>query len=445
MSARVVRTIVSVLMAAAASSTGGCNGARSAPDAPSTRNRSDRLASSSSGVACSVTDHRTDPILLPNGSAVTIDGSSIAASGGSLLIVGTPTHFWTPGSRKSGVPDTTVSGIGVVRTATGAIRVVPSPVAGLTALHPRAVSAGEGRWDVLFVTGMRAAGGALRFDSATIWHGRFDGERWRDVSKIAHAVSAILLPGMTSTLVAGDGALAFAYAFDRSVELASNAEGNQGLVLLHRRGGSWRSDSLLTWEAPRSVQLAFKEDASIEAAFAQGYFRANRVWPPALFVARHDTGWHDVRMAVDASPHEVSTPTLGTQGTKSVVSWRIVPLEGDTAILQYGITSGRDTLRPRGAVAVVGQLEWPPMVILDTTNVVWFTRSKSETALRVMLANSRGVREVAAIQVPLDNLTTVATRISDRQIVVLSGGLGHVPSDPAAASYLTTLTISCKD
>jgi hypothetical protein len=382
---------------------------------------------------------------LSDGTTLTIDVSSMAHRRGEVLIAGTPTYLWPRGSARGGAPLDAPLAFGVVRDVRGRYAVVPAPaVPG--AKHPRVVSAGNDGWHAVFVTGSQGTPmNALAFMDAEIWYGRYDGRRWTDVSRIARVHAAELLPGRSSGLVATPSGIAFAYAFDRSAERGSRAAGNQGLVLLRRRGSEWKADTLQTWEGPGDVQLATDTSGVIVAAYTQAYFEGGRPHGPDLFTARFDARWERPRLAINVPSRYVAAPMLPRRvHAGSVIAWQSAQAGAEGAVLEWGVFGHDQVVRSRGHVAAGSIMDRPAMLQAGGASALWLLRDgKSQTSLRLIVARDTTLQDLGSIQVPLDNPTPHAAVLEDGTILIVTGGLGRSPSDPPASSYLTTAVVRC--
>jgi hypothetical protein len=377
---------------------------------------------------------------------VTVDASSMVRNGDDVLIAGTPTYLWDADARAGDGPADARGAFGVIRDHRGRYAPVPGPPGVADAKHPRAVSAGAGGWHIVFVTGTKGApGNLLAFDSAGIWYGRYDGRAWHQVTRVASARRAALLPGMSSDLVVTNAGLSIAYAFDHSMARNSNAPGNQGLVLLHGTGANWSADTLYTWEAPRAVQLAPDSSGTAVAVYAQAYFERPRIHGPSLFTARFDTAWGSPRLALAIPPLYVSEPMLsGHAGAGSRVAWQAALPGTDSSSLDWGVLGRDGGVRRMGHVAPAALGDRPAMVSLDATRTVWLVRDgRSRFSLRVFVSQDTTVQDLGAFPVPLDNFAIHGVILRDGTVLVATGGLGLTPADPPASSYLTAVAVSC--
>ena len=217
---------------------------------------------------------------------IVVDATGISVSGEAALMVG-HTILWP---RKRGASDDRRA-IGVLRQPNGGLRLVASPIRD-SILYPRAAADGHGAWHVIFFTGSeRQNPGSV--DSAEVWYGRYDGSGWHDVRRVGALRMAQLHHQRASALVAPGNDLVFAMPFDAHRALPLNAPNAYGVVMLSRRSGKWRQDSLFTHDAPAAVSIgARRGQPAIDVGIAQEYFENHRFFPQSMFVARFDTGWH---------------------------------------------------------------------------------------------------------------------------------------------------------
>lgn len=395
---------------------------------------------------CTIAVARSQRISLRDGASVTIDASGIATNGQSVMVVGTPTHVWPVGAKRNTPRATARPSIGIVRDSSGLVTLVPAPLRALAAAHPRVASAGAAGWHFIFVTGKQgSATNALVFDSADVWYGNFDGRAWRGIERIGRARSASLLPGMGSDLVSTPEGLAFAYPFDRSASLKSNATGNQGLVMLYRRGRHWVADTLHTWEGPRSVQLVASAENGVLAVFAQSYFTHGRPHGPALFTARYDSGWHSPRLAVDVSPRYVAAPMIVARGTAGhVISWRTAAPGAEAEVIEWGLSDDSGSVRRVGPISNALPLDRPAMVRLSADQTAWFIRNgNSRSEVKAFMAVDSTLSDLGVVRLPLDNFATLGATLPNGDVLLVTGGLGSSASAPVASNFLTALAVRC--
>lgn len=401
--------------------------------------------------SCIVVAGPSQRVSLRPGSSVTVDAGSIATNGQSLLIAGTPTHVWLSPSDRGAPPASDSAALGVIRDPDGSFRLVPPPPGKVELTHPRVASAGAAGWHFVFVAGKDGGtnpwSSVLKFDSADVWYGLFDGRAWRNLERITRTLGSSLVPGMSSDLVVTSDGLAFAYAFSRVRELQSNDRGNQGLVLLRRRGSRWLTDTLHTWDDPWAVQLTADAAGGVLALYAQVYFAAGRPHGPALFLARHDSVWADPRLLFEAEGGYVRAPlAIVLRSADTLVSWRTTIHGEEDAKIEWGIlaSEGPDgIMRQIGPTVPTDPWDKPAMIPLTDGRALWLVRNgESQTELRVFMANGSQVSDLGAIRVPISNGKPIGIPLPDGTALVVTIGLGG-PDEPPASTYLTQPAVTC--
>jgi hypothetical protein len=364
----------------------------------------------------------------------------MAVQGNSVLILGSPAYVF---NGQSNTPGTTV--IGIVRNGHGRISTVPSPISTDSVRDPQAIAAKRGGWHVLFATGTRGTKWSLfAYETADIWYAHFDGEKWNGTQRVARARSATVSPRFASSPIEADQGLAFAYIYDRSSELRSNAEGNQGLVMLVRRPGGWAADTLRTWEAPESVQLTVI-NGRVRAFIAQSYFTGGRPHGPALFAADYNDGWGTPRLVDDPAPEYVPEvmKTAGGENARGV-SWLKAAPGPEKRRLVWEAHDDEGNVQ-RSVITHTDLGDIPAVVGLADRTMVWLTRdADSRERLRVYVAADTRVRDAGTVAVPLMNFVTSAVPLKDGRVLIFTGGPDPTPgAEPPFASYLTEIAVGC--
>lgn len=396
---------------------------------------------------CTATVEASGPIRLRDGSTITIDPSSAAQNGDRIFIAGTPTFVWPARAGRTDGPISSRSSFGIIRQSTDKVSLVPPPLPGVEAQHPRVASAGQDGWHVIFLTGNQDTH-TVDFPQADLWYGLFDGRAWRRVTKIASARWASLFPGISSDLVVTRQGLRFAYSFDPPPSAGPNTPGNQGVVLLHRNGAKWVSDTLFTWEGPRTVHLVTNVDGSVTAIMAQDYFENGRFRGPSLFIAQHDTGWSAARLVLDIAPRYIKSPrhVSKSDASPTIISWHAATAGVAGEDLEWGVLSASRSVRRVGHVAAVElQVDRPSMFGLSAGRVLWLVRAgNSRDQLRAVVGSSSGLDSLGVFKVPLDNPKLVGVSLPDDRVIFVSARLGTLPSEALALSYLTTIAVRCR-
>jgi hypothetical protein len=364
----------------------------------------------------------------------------MAVQGNSVLILGSPAYVFDGPSNTTGAIV-----IGILRDGDGKISTVPAPISTDSVRVLQAIAAKGGGWHVLFATGTRGTKWSLfAYETADIWYAHFDGQKWTGTQRVARARSATVSPRFASSLIETDQGLAFAYIYDRSSELRSNAEGNQGLVMLVRRPSGWAADTLRTWEAPSSVQLT-GINGRVRAFIAQSYFTGGRPHGPALFAADYNDGWGTPRLVDDPAPEYVSEvmKTAGGENARGV-SWLKAAPGPEKRRLVWEAHDDEGNVQ-RSIIAQTDLGDIPAIVGLADRTMVWLTRDEdSRERLRVYVAADTRVRDAGTVAVPLMNFVTSAVPLKDGRVLIFSGGPDPTRgAEPPFASYLTEIAVGC--
>ena len=176
-----------------------------------------------------------------DGRNVYVEPAAYAWSGGELLVVGRPTILW----RKLG-PFTADSVLGVVVESDGTLRLVESPLDLRLVGMLRAIGRRGGGWDLILAERPSPTAG----DSvARLWHGVYDGRRWRSLTQLPNAPGMQPLAFGASNLDRAGDTLSWA------VRVRNPADYTTSVQLLRLRGGRWSSELVPT---RRAVYLALK-------------------------------------------------------------------------------------------------------------------------------------------------------------------------------------------
>ncbi len=218
--------------------------------------------------------------------------------------------------------------------------------------------------------------------------------------------------------------------------------------MLHHDGARWISDTLLTWEGPRSVQLVPNSDGSITAMLAQDYFEGGRFRGPSLFIAQHDTAWSSARLVLDLAPRYLKSPRHGRRvgAMETVISWHAATAGVDREDLEWGL------LLPSGSVRRIGHLaaiefpvDRPRMFPLSSGRTLWLVRAgRSRERSIAIVGSPSGVDTAGVLNLPLDNPKLVGVSLPGDRVTFVSGRLGSLPSEPLGISYLTTIAVRCR-
>jgi hypothetical protein len=387
----------------------------------------------------------TTRLVLHDGTAVFIDAKSIARNDSSIMILGTPAARVpvgvAPVARDTGRPPL----IGVIVNPAGEVAEVTSPISTSSVLYPRAASAGARGWHVVFASG--AGNWQARGDSGlvTLWYGRFDGGAWRHLSRLGEFPAAVFVDRQSSEIVVLGDDVHVAFPVGR---LFGNAiPGTRGIVMLHGHEDLWHADTLQTWARPSHVQLvANRERTGVVALATQTYYAEKRIHASALFTATFDSAWHQLSL--------VQSGPLGSNGTPVALSSPHAVRVGPNLVAAWAAGAKADSLMfvmnldaPGSKARVVSTFPaWggAPMVPLDPNHVLWMVRAEDSTRnLRLLIGTESTVVDAGSISVPLDNLVSPVIQASDGSVILVTGGLGQSPHEPAAATYISRFSVRC--
>ncbi|MEP6620151.1 MAG: hypothetical protein ABJE47_12575 [bacterium] len=334
----------------------------------------------------------------------------------------------------------------MIRSPSGALALIPTPKELPQAAYPRIASAGKAGWHFTFVVGkLGTRTNALAFDSASIWYGRYDGRGWHDVRSVATASAASLLPGVSSDLVATDDEVAFVYAFD-PVSTAKGADPRvQGVVMLRHHNGRWLSDTLLTWEAPSFIQLVHERGSALRAVFTQSYFASGRSHPRSLFTVQFKDGWAIPELLLEDSLGYIGAPLIASgDSPPRVVGWRRASFDKRLETVGWGELAMDGSLRVRGDVAAFDPSRRVGVVETAAHHTLLFIPSdSSRSELRVSVIHDGAIDVLRMVHVPAAQSLTIGASLPDGRVLIVTGGLGSIPTEPPASSYLTALAVHC--
>jgi hypothetical protein len=398
--------------------------------------------------ACSIARVDIQPIRLDDGRIVTIDAKGVAVNDGSALIIGNYVHVFPAGSTNANFLGLvlTDSILGVLRDRSGRLHLVPSPLPGRSVEHPRAASAGADGWHVLFATPSHG-GAASPSDSVFLWYGRYDGQHWHGLERVAW-----LAPDELGTLYYGsrlvasaDGDLSFARPSGHGYPPDTVLRGDHGVVMAQRRGAHWHLDTLRTWETPTYVELVpVRGSRTVLATFSVSYFRDHRSWP-GVFVARYDSLWRASRLVAGGTPRPVYASTISSSSTATVVSWESSHgTSVDSTQIEEAWLRADDTTLHHEQVGTVYGLDGFGLAALPGGRALWvFHDGDTRAQLHVVMGTETGLRDLGFVRVPFDNITPVAAALSNDRALIVTLALGKEPGDPPAMTYLTRIDLTC--
>lgn len=393
--------------------------------------------------SCHATIGSLTRIRLNDSSTVSLDLESVSTNGAAVALVGSHVHIWPKGATRGTSPVREGSILGVVVDSTGRATAIPVPPIGYRAIYPRVAANSPRGWDLMFVTSSPNAldGGAV-LDTATLWHGRFDGLRWRDVGRVTSVTGAALQAGLGSELVSVGNRLRFAFAFDQAA--SANHREQRGVVLLRQGADRWSEDTLVTSAMPHYVQLTAATDDALVLGIVQ-IRRRGAETVPTLTLTRYDSVWGATYVPERESGGGASRPILRALETGISVSWVTDKTNARPQRLHAATLTRDGRVVDRRIVATGDGVEDMDAIALDSARVVWLHRDgRSISAVRGIIQSSGNLHALGRFGIPLNNPRPRLAKLSPKNLLVLSSGLGQAPNDNPATSYVAQLRLHCR-
>lgn len=391
--------------------------------------------------SCSVATVSQTGLRFPDGRVAFIHVQGLAWAGRQIAMVGSPVLALNPGPLSTSDALRPDSLLGAILQDGRMVSVIPNPIDGRPVRHVR-IAAGPSRdWHLLFVEPLGDTSSTVVADSARIWYGRFDGQQWHDVEVASKAFSAKVNADLSTALITRGAELAFAYAFDQSRLRQSNARGNQGVVLLTRRSGIWRADTLHTAIGPNYVAMVAPPQGPIRVGIVQAYFDASgRLHGSSLFEAAYGTSWAIPRLVAGAGVATVRRPRVVASGD-IVLTWQIA---GTRPRLEWTAleTSADSELPIRSTELSPHALDFD-VVGLKDVGLVWLVPGVAEPdRITVLVRHGDRVHAGGIVQAPNSGLAFRAVAL-DTTIALASTRVMLSTEVASAQTYLTILAVSC--
>jgi hypothetical protein len=398
-----------------------------------------RAGSSQTTPACSTMAGPSKRVELPDGRIVSADFRSMARSGSTVLAVGRHVYVFPASAGSSTPPQLPDSIIGVTIDGRGAVALVPNPSLPLRVFHPRAAPAPNGRFHVLWVTGLDSVVDLPEpADAATLWHATYGNGQWTTPSRVMTIRGARLNAELGSALLAHNDELAVLFPFlERRTALTEG-----GAILLRRRAGRWAADTLRTPSAPVIIRALYRGESIISLlTFTDTTVGRSE----GLYFSRFDAGWsRPVRIAGDGTL-PVTAPVLVQRDTDYLVSWIDWRwLDAQSARLEWMLvdSTGRSTVR--------GHVDsGPPTYPYELTMVggrhpLWLYRGTppgNSVALAVLLDST--VTRLPSIVAPFRNPLPATLALPGNRLLLFTQKLALTDDEPMAASFVTEIEVRC--
>jgi hypothetical protein len=267
---------------------------------------------------------RRDTIRTPDGRLVSVDAASVSQIGSDVLVLGSPFYVWPGKAQKDWSLARPDSAVGFIRSRTGRITVVASPLIADRVHYPRAIALKSNKWGVFFFTTPDDTyADSITSPKATLWYGQLSVQGWSEVQPVAQLEDVVIQQRMSSAVQTRDGALAFGISLHRPWRATEPSRNSHGVILARQRGTRWILDTLHTPREPRYIKLvATPTGDAVEALIELAYFDSLMVpRPPALFRAYWDDKWSGPVMLASGIG-ALSHPNVFTlAGSSGGISW----------------------------------------------------------------------------------------------------------------------------
>ena len=324
--------------------------------------------------------------------------------------------------------------IGFTIDLEGRVAVVPNPPGIHRAFYPRVVAAADSAFHVLFVTSEPAPYGmSPAADTGTVWYARFRDGAWTEPERIMITRGVRLDPDISSELLERQGELGAVFSFE--------AASSQGLILLRRTQGAWRTDTLHTTDPPMFADAAYAKDGQIVAAFSMASHRVDPSVRVGLFEARFGSSWSALRRIGGGEQMDIAEVRLVRAGDDIVASWiQWMPFTAETSEL-HGLTLGGGRQPSR---IDAGKHTFPYDVVSSGSGrPAWLTRGP-ECGTTLNVSMGPGSLPVT-FTVPFENPRTASVELDPDRVLALTMKQGKAPDEPMVASFGTILQFRCPE
>jgi hypothetical protein len=269
----------------------------------------------------------TRPVILPDGTEIYQEATSLLAIGDELLFIGAPTYGYTP--QPADRDAVQVLRDGHVATYVGdPPRMIAKPIEGRVR-SAFGTSLGGGRWGTIM-----AEGGSARSPSVALWYGEHDGTRWTLLERMPFPEGAVPETLSSSSLVHMGNRLAWV-GTDFGVPSA--------VFLYERTEGEWRI-TRRDFLAVETARVAYHERWGLWLLLA-GVEELDGRWMKSVRLFRLGPEWELVhRLAVydnEDSSVEIMWPKLTIAPTGVTATWILQDESGLSVVAHTGVTDTR--------------------------------------------------------------------------------------------------------
>ncbi len=263
-----------------------------------------------------------------------VEPNALVASGGELLLAGSPSYLWRRDSDGALHLEPQDSVFGVVISESGAAKIVAAPVASRLIGGVRAIPLNSGSWSVVFAEMTPDYEFPRPGKVARLWYGVLRGREWESLEQVPYPEGVQFDFSQVSNLLGRGGALAIAIP-------VALPQGLGGVVFLERRfDGSWVHEVI---DAPGATYATLSLDT--ERGYALGIVQADLSIDEgfnALFLYFREDHWKNPQRIIRGENGSVFLPslTLGREARGVLTYSSEVPSDG-------GRSEGRALLHPQ--------------------------------------------------------------------------------------------------
>lgn len=377
-------------------------------------------------------------ITLADGREVLLNDRTITPSGTAQMILGPPAYIF-PNTWKNGKVD---SIFGVLRRGKG-FSAIERPSS--RAEYPQAISDNRGGWDVLYVENQSRNYKKWKVaDSATIFYGHYDGDRWSRIQIVSSVSDVQIQPDFTSSLARVGDEIFWLLPFESRRGVASG--NRQGVLVVRWSTVNKRSrlDTLFTSQSPGYVRLLSAETGKLSAFVTQDYYSDGSFKPNALFRAELAGEWGLWEKFQTNSVVGFFAPTILFRNGSYLVTW--VESVSGAKDVEVRISEKRRDGEPRDLPSIIRTPAFhiPATVVTSRGRVIWLAISPGpQKALQVFVERTHGLQFAGSFHIPLETFTPVAVASTGNTILLTTAGRGAAIDRSLPHSFIYELTINC--
>lgn len=391
---------------------------------------------------CTITEVSRRPLVVEDGRELYVEPNAFAASdGGNVLLIGSPTFLIARDSSGHGTPPIVDSVMGAVIRPDGTAHTVSFPIPSSQIGYVTALGRRDGGWDVAFAE-LRAGWTPSRpfpTDSITrLWHGVYDGERWKSVEALPSPPDSIVKLDFATTLTRYGDSLAWALT-------GTTKDQYSATVVYQLRGSAWSYE--MVPGAPDLAYLALGDDGRSGMQLAVVAADTSLPRPShdsnSLFLWQQRPSWHQVRrISLGNRDGAAFEPTFQILPHHMLLTWATESGEGLElrALLDPLTSTGDPSLVARNVpfMSSIEVLSTPEGVPLWVTNHKAGPGEASEVRFHMLFGREGSM--IGAIPPPSEMGFSAAAAVGTD---VLLTGLRWDRPNEVVVSLLVRVSVAC--